>query len=344
MGSMPIKAVALTNGPTVPSTRFRIKNIVDDISKYNVELNYLDAHVSSYPPLGFFARVMWLAKELFFRIPDIISTYQYDIVIFQRELISTIPTYEGLVKQPSVLDVDDAIWLYRRGWAANSIARKVDHIVCGNQFLADYFGTFGKPLTIIPTSVDVARFIPRATGLSSRVIGWSGTSGGFKFLHGIEAVLAEILSANPTWTLRIVSDRMPRFSLIPEHQLEFVLWSEEGEVKAIQEMDIGLMPLDDTPWSRGKCSYKMLLYMACGLPVVVSDFGMNRDVLSHDFVGFGAKSPDEWREKLTELIDDEALRNRAGANGRQVVLDRYSTAVAAMKWRAVLDAVLNVDR
>jgi len=117
------------------------------------------------------------------------------------------------------------------------------------------------------------------------------------------------------------------------------LWTQEGEVRAIQEMDIGLMPLDDTPWSRGKCSYKMLLYMSCGLPVVVSVLGMNKEVLDQDFVGYGAIEDNDWLHGLSALIASEDLRHCAGSNGRNVVVANYSTRAVAEQWRVVLDSV-----
>jgi len=333
--------MVLCQGKQVPSSRFRIENLINKLNKSGVTLDIRNAHVSAYPPRGVFSRIFWLFKELFFRIPDIVNSYRYDGVIFQRELISTIPTLERFTKKPRILDVDDAIWLHRGGWAADDLARRVDHIVCGNQYLADYFKAFGKPITIIPTGVDVERFIPNKTSIFNKTIGWSGTSGGFKYLYSIERSLSQVLLAHPDWKLLIVSDHAPNFKLIPEDQLEFVLWTSDTEVNTIQNMDIGLMPLDDTPWSRGKCSYKMLLYMACGLPVVASDIGMNSEVLAHDFIGYGAKTDKDWFDAINRLIDSEDLRQKAGDNGRKVIVNYYSTDAVVKCWCRVLDSVSN---
>ena len=335
------RCLALCQGESVPSSRFRIKNILTKLSAAGINIDVRDAHFSAYPPKRKIVRTFWLFNELFSRIPDIFSSYYYDAVIFQRELISTIPTLERFTKKPRILDVDDAIWLHRGGWAANSLANRVDHIVCGNQYLADYFKAFGKPITIIPTGVDVERFTPSDSIAPNKIIGWSGTSGGFKFLYGIEHLLSQVLSKYPDWKLRIVSDQPPNFKLISGEQIEFIRWTEECEVSTIQEMDIGLMPLDDTPWSRGKCSYKMLLYMACGLPVVVSAVGMNREVLDHGFVGFGATTEKDWLNSITRLIDSEELREEAGINGRRVIINQYSIEEVTKRWLTVFDSVLN---
>lgn len=337
------KVLALTQGKHVPSSRFRVLNVSGPLKKKGVCINLHDAYVSAYPPSGMMSRFLWLAQELVFRIPDIISSYRYDAVIFQRELVSTIPTYERLMKHPRILDVDDAIWLHRKGWAANSIAKQVDHIVCGNQYIADYFSRFDKPISIISTAVDVDRFRPRKNNKANKIIGWSGTSGGFKYLYGIENALSQVLEKFPEWTLRIVSDQRPQFTSIPDGRIEYIRWSEDCEVETIADMDIGLMPLDDTAWSRGKCSYKMLLYMACGLPVVVSDFGMNCEVLAHEFIGYGAIDEKQWYDSITKLIECPDLRARAGLNGRGVIVDNYSTEIAAEKWLVVISSVISND-
>ena len=130
--------------------------------------------------------------------------------------------------------------------------------------------------------MDTQRFIPALTkGNGERdVIEWTGTSDNFRYLYEIEPALAEVLKAYPGVTLRIIADARPSFCNIPEERIEFIRWSPENEVKGIQGMSIGIMPLEDSAWARGKCSFKMFQYMACGIPVVVSPIGMNVKVLS----------------------------------------------------------------
>jgi glycosyltransferase involved in cell wall biosynthesis len=104
-------------------------------------------------------------------------------------------------------------------------------------------------------------------------------------------------------------------------------WSEDREVADIQEMDIGIMPLPDAPWMRGKCGYKLIQYMACGLPVVASPVGVNRDIVDHGVNGFLAETPAEWAEALGTLVTDAALRQRMGAKARALVENQYSLRV-----------------
>ena len=334
--------LAFSQGLNVPSSRFRLYYIKNYFSKFGVCKFDIDHAVgSSYPPRSKIKRVVWFFKLFVSRMFGVIKSYRYDVVIIQREFVSTIPTLEFFTKRPRILDVDDAVWMHRKGWAANVIAQRVDHIVCGNQYLADYFTKFGKPITIIPTPVDVTRFAPQPNKEILNVIGWSGTSGGFKFLYRIQDALLKVLEENDGWTLRIVSDQLPCFDRIPNKYIEFVQWDVDNEVSSIASMDIGIMPLDDTDWSRGKCSYNMLLYMACAVPVVVSEFGMNKDVLEHGFIGCGARSESDWYDCLSVLIASPVLRKEAGANGRKVILDNYSVEQALSKWDLVIKSSID---
>jgi glycosyltransferase involved in cell wall biosynthesis len=118
--------------------------------------------------------------------------------------------------------------------------------------------------------------------------------------------------------------------------VEFIPWSPENEVRTIQEMSMGLMPIDDTLWSRGKCSYKMLLYMSCGVPVVVSPYGMNAEVLAQGDVGFGAVSTDDWVAKIRWLLDNEQAGAQMGRNGRVVVEAHFALETLAGTMAAYL--------
>lgn len=331
-----ISVMAFTQGEKVPSTRFRVDYLKCGLKEKKIKINISNAYESAYPPSERKQRLLWAIKEFCSRLFGVCKSFKFDVVILQREMISTIPTLERFTKKPRILDVDDAIWVRRDGWAANAIAKHVDHIVCGNTYIADYFRRFGKPITVIATPVNIDRFFPLKKDCVAKIIGWSGTSGGFKFLYDIEDVLAQVLKDNQGWRLRIVSDQYPRFNKIPDESVEFVQWAVENEVNSIATMDIGLMPLDDTEWSRGKCSYKMLLYMACGVPVVVSDFGMNSEILKNGFVGYGAITPADWYSSLNALINSPLDRDLAGQHARDIVVKKYSQYQAFNEWERVI--------
>ncbi|AEG15313.1 glycosyl transferase group 1 [Desulfofundulus kuznetsovii DSM 6115] len=342
-GPQAIKVAALTGGKHVPSARFRVRQLIPALSSYGVEMHEFIPAISKYPPELKWLRPFWGTAALVGRFPAVLSTHRYDIVFLQRELISTFLTLEPLTKRPRVLDVDDAIFLHRDGRFAKRLAQLSDLVICGNDFLAEHFSQWNKNVTIIPTAIDTRRFTPRTQKSNTQdklVIGWTGTSGNFKYLYQIEEALEKVIKTLPNVVFRVIADKEPKFRRMLKERLDFVQWSPETEVKSLQTMTVGIMPLADTEWERGKCSYKMLQYMACGIPVVVSPVGMNAQVLSLGKVGFAAKSLDEWVDALlTMLSAGDSEREKMGNTGRRVVEKHFSIDVIAPTLARVLRLV-----
>jgi glycosyltransferase involved in cell wall biosynthesis len=267
-------------------------------------------------------------------------SYAGKFSLLQREFISTLSTVEPLTKKPRILDVDDAIWLFRGGRAARRLASVSDKVICGNSFIAEQFSKWSRNIEIIPTAVDTGRYIPRGGGQVGEefVIGWCGTSSGFAYLSHIEPPLKTLLEL-PNTRLLVISNERPQFPSIDPRRVNFVPWSDESEVAGLQRMSVGIMPLDDSDWSRGKCSCKMLSYMASGLPVVVSDFGMNSEILAADSVGIGVRTLDEWTEALIALYKDPARGLAYGRTGRKVVEETFSLSVICEKLVAAIRSV-----
>jgi glycosyltransferase involved in cell wall biosynthesis len=333
--STAISVAAFTGGKNVPSARFRVRQYIERLADEGVEVTEFAAPLGMYPPSNRLMRPLWGIATLATRLPGIMQSYRYDLTLLQREMLSTFVTLESLTMRPRVLDVDDAIWLHRGGKFAERLAQQCDGVICGNAFLAEQFSRWNSQVTVIPTAVDTNRYVP-GQPVEAPVIGWSGTSGGFKYLYSIELALVAVLERVPEAMLRIVSDTMPSFQKIPANRIEFIRWSPENEVHAIQGMAVGIMPLEDSLWERGKCSFKMLTYMACGIPVVVSPVGMNIEVLSHGFIGFGAQTIDDWVSTLLLLLGDIEQRIEMGQKGRQTALDKYSVNFVAPKLAATL--------
>ena len=253
------------------------------------------------------------------------TSHNYDLTFLQRELISSVYSLERFLKRPLVVDIDDAIFLHRKGSFARRLAHNAGMIICGNDYLADNFSRWNKNVVVIPTAVDTLRFVPAYQRNSSvAIIGWIGTSSNLKYVYGIEKALARVFNQHPDAYLRIISDSEPKFRLIKEKNMEFIPWSTEIEVPGIQGMTVGIMPLADLPWERGKCSYKMLLYMSCGIPVVVSPVGMNSQILSMGKSGLAAVKEEEWTEALLELLSDVRKRERMAWAGRKIIEENFS--------------------
>jgi glycosyltransferase involved in cell wall biosynthesis len=334
-----LRVAAFTGGRHVSCARFRVHEYQRPLAALGIALEVFPARFGSFPPRRRALRPLWGGATLLQRIPDLLRSRAYAVTLLQRELVSTLATLEGWTGRPRVFDVDDAVWLHARRDAIRRIARRCDAVICGNAFLADYFRAFHPDVRILPTAVDTDRFAPAGRPDGPPVIGWTGTSSNFRYLEDIESSLGDVLRARPTARLRIVADAPPPFRRLPADRVDFVPWSPAVEASAVQGMTVGIMPLRDTSWERGKCSHKMLLYMAAGVPVVVSPVGMNRDVLGLGPVGLAATTPGEWREALVGLLDDPAAASRMGAAGREVVLRRFSLAVLAPILAAILQEV-----
>lgn len=326
------RIAAFTGGISVPSARFRVRQYIPALRWESIEVEEFASGFGKYPPRYRWARPFWALATLAERLPDVVMSHRYDAVLLQREIMSSFVTLEPLTARPRILDVDDAIFLQRGGGFAKRLAELSDKVVCGNTYLAEWFGRWNRHVDIIPTAVDAERYFPNPSAKSPGqplVIGWIGTSGNYKYLYGIESALVKVMRAYPGARLKVVGDRMPEFRNLPPGQIDFVPWSEAIEVQTIQSMDVGIMPLEDSPWARGKCSFKMLQYMATGLPVVVSPVGMNAEVLTLGELGIGATTEKQWIDGLIALLEDRTLRARFGAEGRRVAESSFSIRVVA---------------
>ncbi len=331
-----LKVAAVTGGLNVPSACYRVRQYIPRLADSGIMVEELYARTGAYPPANKTARPFWGLSALVERSFQAALTHRHDVTMLQREMISTYFTVEGWLKKPLVFDLDDAIFLYRGGGFLNKILDLADQVVCGNSFLANHIEKRHSTITIIPTAVDTDRYIftPRAENFT---IGWSGTSGGFKFLYGIEGSLKRLLDTHKNARLVILSDAEPKFALLNPDQYVFSKWDRKTEPDMLRTFSVGIMPLEDDLWSRGKCSYKMLLYMACGIPVVVSPIGMNNEVLAHGDAGFAAKDAGQWYEAVDALLTNNVLAGAMGRKGREIVERYYSVAVVAPKLAAVLN-------
>jgi glycosyltransferase involved in cell wall biosynthesis len=343
---MMLKVIAYTGGHNAPSRVPRVQNYIAPLKEFGVDMRECPSRAGLYPPERKWLRPLWGLWNLSDRIPHVLQSLRYDVSLFQRELLSTFLTWEPLTKRPRVFDIDDAVWVHRGGHFARCLAHLCDHIICGNQFLAAEFSRWNPNITILPTPVDTSAFYPAADRGNERdpVVGWMGLSSHYPDLYGVEHALAKLLRCHPEAILRIVSDRPPKFQSLPASQVHYVRWTAENQVRLIQEMTIGIMPLNDSVVSRGKCSFKMLLYMACGVPVVVSPVGMNAEVLEKGNVGLGATSESDWVAQLNELLRNPERGFQMGRAGREVVLKNYSVeALVPQLAKILLDVAARIS-
>lgn len=331
-----LRVAALTGGRNVPSARFRIRALRQDLADLGIALDEYTPAVSKYPPANRWLRPLWLPATLASRLPGIAASHTHDVTILQRELVSTLYTAEGFTGRPRVLDVDDAIFLRRDGHSAKRLAQSCSAVFAGNSFLADWFSQWQANITVIPTSIDTRVFTPafrdeETTTAAPVIIGWTGSSPNLRYLNEIEPALANVLKTRPDAKLHIVCDKPPQLPALPATQLAWSAWQPEREIADVQRFDIGIMPLTNGDWERGKCAFKLLQYMACAKPVVASPVGVNAQLLQGDRIGFAAGHLADWESALLALIDDSALRTRCGSAGRVAAKESFdSTVIAAV--------------
>jgi glycosyltransferase involved in cell wall biosynthesis len=315
-----LKVTALTLGKNDPSSRFRVRQFINPLHQSGIRV------AEHYLPLAPYKLARIAPLGLIARLPGVVASRAADITWLRRELITGKTTVERFAGGKRLFDVDDAIWLTGAPSFSERIVNHCDGVIAGNRFLAQHYERVGARVWIVPTSIDTNEWRPQTTRRESEewTIGWIGTWSNAKYLRLVEQPLADFLAEHSDARLLIVCDRKPAFTRIPTNRWHFSRWSPDREIRLVQEMDVGLMPLEDTEWSRGKCGFKMLSYMAVGLPVVVSPYGANEEILSHGDVGFAARTPSDWYEALQRLYEDREMASRMGKAGRGVVEERYS--------------------
>jgi glycosyltransferase involved in cell wall biosynthesis len=335
-----LSLASITGGVNVPSRRYRISALIPYLRKYNIDLTEYCPKISTYPPKNSLLRVPWLLAALTERLTYIQRIRGYDAVILQRELISTIPTVERFIQDPKIFDVDDAIYLHRNGRAAINAAMNSLGVVCGNNYLADRFSSWNNNIAVIPTGVDTEAVKPRLDFDKDRkrIIGWIGTSGNLRYLEYVSGAVLNVIKNFTDAELHVISDSLRHLPYKLRKHVIFKPWYPGIESIEVPSWTVGLMPLSDGEWERGKCAFKLLQYLSAGVPTVVSPVGMNIEVIGNNEVGYLAKSELEWEDAITEIITSSSKASKLSENGRKLVESYYSLDVVSSKWRTVVDA------
>jgi glycosyltransferase involved in cell wall biosynthesis len=279
------------------------------------------------------------------RIFSLCRKHRYELLWIEKEALPWVPAWlERLLlgEATYVLDYDDAIFhnydLHRSRWVRHLYGKKLDGlmararlVVAGNRYLAERARSAGaRWVEVVPTVIDLERYPapaieengssrPARSATDPLRVVWIGSPSTLLYLQSIAAPL-QCLATRVPFVLRVIGGGP---LTIPGVDVEVIDWTEDTEVKNIRGGDVGVMPLYDSPWERGKCGYKLIQYMACGLPVVASAVGVNPEIVTEGENGFLATSDDDWVKHLTELLQNKRLRQRMGAEGRSLVERKY---------------------
>lgn len=345
---------------TAAATRFRIAQFFPYLRRMGVECT-LWPFLSQSLFAGLYRRediarkAIGLAMRSLRRLGETILSRRFDVVVVQRSaVLFGPPLLEWIIarvlRRPIVYDYDDAIWLPDASpvwgrWATwlkypaktASLIRIATHIVACNGFTRDYALRFREPrdVTVIPTVVDADEFCPvsreRIGGL---VVGWIGTHSTARYLDIVREPLAAA-AKRFDFSLKIVGASHP--FVVPGVTVENKAWRLEDEVRDYQSLDIGLYPVADDEWGRGKTGFKPVVYMSCGVASVCSPVGGVTEFARHGENVLFASTTEEWVESLCTLLSDRSLRQQIGAAGRRTVLEHYSMQSQAPRLLEVLE-------
>jgi len=310
-----MKILCLVSRMDRPSTKYRLLQYEPYLNKNGIDT---DIHVL---PEGL---KRW---KLFARAG------MYDAVFVQKKLFSRIQLWYLRKKAKKIIyDFDDAIMYTKTKYSSNTRRYKrfkymikiADCIIAGNKYLANMSDK--KKTKIIPTVLDVANYpLHKRRGMDV-VIGWIGTKSTQEYLIPLETLFNNIEKKFPRVTIKIVSDEKPLFST---ESVKWEKWNEKKEIEQLLSFDIGIMPLVDNPWTRGKCGFKIIQYLAGSIPVVCSPVGANIDIIKDRINGFYASNMPEWEEAISALVVDLELYKKMAIEGRDNAEKNYNLSVVA---------------
>jgi glycosyltransferase involved in cell wall biosynthesis len=344
---------------TSPGQRFRLEQWDPYLRQLGVEITYAafeDSELSAtlHKP-GNVGKKMRLIVKAFGRRAGVVRSLRgYDAVyMFREAALLGPPIFERLVHRsglPTIFDFDDAVFVPyvspSNGYLSylkfpaktKTICRLATHVIAGNPYLADYARQYNSNVSIVPTTIDTEKYVmvPRKHDNQVPVIGWSGS---FSTVQHLDALAGALKRLARKENFRLVVIGTPVYK-IDGVDVEALPWRSATEVSDLRQIDIGIMPLPDESWSRGKCGLKALQYMALRIPTVCSPVGVNSEIIQDGVNGFLASTEDEWVEKLTKLLHDKNLRQQLGAAGRTTVETNYSAAVQAPRVFEILRSVV----
>lgn len=356
-----------------PSQRYRFEQYLNFFKSegFDWELSVIITEKDDrvfYGAGNHFKKARILLKSLFIRWKDLRRAKNFDLIFIQREALLIGSSWfekQFYKKNKVVFDFDDSIWLLDTSpenkkfeflkdpdKTKNNI-RHSHAVIAGNAFLADYARQFNKNVFIIPTTIDTDFHKPVVPSLRTPVkqsprneaehdekivIGWSGSISTIKHFERAIPALKKIQEKYPGKTeVHVIGQghyAHPGLDIVSKH------WSSDSEVQNLQAFDIGIMPLPDDEWVKGKCGLKGLSYMACGVATVMSPVGVNPDIIEHGKNGLLADTEDDWFGALCYLIENPALRTELGLAGRQTVVENYSVEANKHKYLGVLKSLI----
>lgn len=277
----------------------------------------------------------------------VFKLHRYDYVFVHREMAPVGPPFlefivTKILRKKLIFDYDDAIWLtdekarltnfIRCFWKVRWICKSAYKVSCGNDYLASYARNWNTQVVLNPTTIDTDYHQSRLEVKNALpIIGWTGSHSTLKYLSPLIPLLKQF---EDQFKLLVICNTDPAYDL---KNYEFVAWSEETEIVALDTIDIGIMPLPNDEWTKGKCGFKALQYMALKKPVVISPVGVNTTIIQEGENGFLSATEKDWEIKLKALLNDSDLRTKIGEEGYKTVLNNYSVLANRQNFYALFE-------
>ena len=329
----------------VPGQRFRFEQYLDYLTENGFNITFSNLLSESdyslfYKKGNYFKKAMLVLKSIGKRYNQLRSASKYDVIFIFREGFFLGNSYfeRRFAKKSNVIfDYDDAIWItsdvsennksfkfLKNPDKTRRIIQVSKIIFAGNEFLADYAKQYNQNVVIVPTTIDTNEYLPTYNYQNNDkiCIGWSGSfSTIVHFTTCVEALNLIKKKYGDKVYFKVIGSADYHNA---ELDIRGLPWRKETEIKDLQKIDIGIMPLPDDEWSKGKCGLKGLQYMALGIPTVMSPVGVNKKIIYDGENGLLASGTNEWVDKLSILIDSKELRETIGREGRNTVVSKFS--------------------
>ena len=322
----------LLHSENAPSCRYRILQYMPYLKKQGIDISI---HLFKHN---------YMDKWNFYK-----TFGQYDIIFIQRKLFLPIEfLYIRRKAKKIIYDFDDAImyrspkskspYSFSRRTRFAFMTKRVDLVIAGNQFLKSEVLPYNSNVVIIPTSVDLSHYtLKNDFSQSVRItIGWLGSRSSLRFVKNLIPAFENIFKKHSNTQLKIVCSEFLESAHMPIIKKK---WSLNEEVEDLKSFDIGVMPLSNDIWSKGKCGLKILQYNSVGVPAVCTPVGVNREIVVDGVNGFWAQNEAQWEDCLLKLIEEKELRKKMGLKGREIVEKNYSLEVSAPRLLSVLKEV-----
>lgn len=331
-----------------PGQRYRIEQWAPYLEREGIDVSFLPFANQEladvlYEPGRFGTKALEMLKCVLRRIGHVWSSSSYDVLYLYREASLVGPAWFERVarfrNKRLVYDFDDAIWLsyvsprnqhlsyLKFPGKTSKVCGLADTVIAGSENLAAFARRYSSSVTVVPSTVSLATYRPRPPweARATPVVGWTGSHSSAQYLRLVERPLQRLAEHHRFRFLAIGVETVRMAGV----DVECRAWRSETEVDDLWDMDIGLMPLPDDPWTRGKCAMKAIQYLAVGIPAVVSPIGANAEVVRHGENGFHAVTEDDWLDSMGRLLREPALRRQLGLAGRATVERQYSAEVQA---------------